>query len=89
VSRTKSAVPIERYTAMSQAEVGKRLGISAMRVCQIEKAAFAKIRMAQGTASVDRGCTCFVASGLCRHRVELWALPPEKEEEDEGDGRKQ
>lgn len=79
MSRTKSAVPIERYTAMSQAEAGRRLGISAMRVCQIEKAAFAKIRMAEGTAPADRGCTCFIASCLCRHRVEHWALPPERE----------
>jgi predicted DNA-binding protein (UPF0251 family) len=42
--RTKSETPIERLTVMSQAEVGQRLGISAMRVCQIEKAAFKKIK---------------------------------------------
>ncbi|MBZ5700275.1 MAG: hypothetical protein LAN84_00350 [Acidobacteriia bacterium] len=79
--RRKTAVPIERYTVMSQAAVGERLGLSAMRVCQIEKAAFAKIRIAQAVNPLhcDRACDCFIASGLCRHRVEQVALPPERE----------
>jgi len=66
---------------MSQAAVGKLLGISAMRVCQIEKKAFAKIRLAESANPQhrDRLCSCFVASGLCRHRVEQVALPPERD----------
>lgn len=44
MSRQKQAVPLERYTVMSQAEVGKKLGISAMRVCQLEKSAFKKLK---------------------------------------------
>ena len=79
--RTKREVPIDRYTAMSQAEVGKRLGISAMRVCQIEKKAFAKIRLTHvaNPQHGERVCDCFIASCLCRHRVELLALPEECE----------
>jgi DNA-directed RNA polymerase sigma subunit (sigma70/sigma32) len=42
--RQKSETPIERLTVMSQAEVGRCLGITAMRVCQIERKAFQKIR---------------------------------------------
>ena len=41
--RTKQAVPLERYTVMSQAEVARTLGISTMRVCQLEKSAMKKI----------------------------------------------
>lgn len=37
-------LPIERYVVMSQAEVGRRLGLSAMRICQIERTALAKLR---------------------------------------------
>lgn len=42
--RRKAAVPIERYTVMTFAQVGKKLGLSAMRICQIEKQAMDKIR---------------------------------------------
>ena len=42
--KPKRLVPLERYTVMSQREVGVKLGISAMRVCQIEKRALEKIK---------------------------------------------
>jgi hypothetical protein len=44
--KPKRAVPLERYTAMSQREVGRALGISSVRVSQIERSAFKKIRAA-------------------------------------------
>ncbi len=39
-------VPIEQCTVMTQREVARVLGISQMRVCQIEKTALAKLRLA-------------------------------------------
>jgi DNA-directed RNA polymerase sigma subunit (sigma70/sigma32) len=42
--RVKREVPIERYTVMTFAQVAEKLGVSAMRVCQIEKQAMEKIR---------------------------------------------
>ena len=44
--RAKQAVPLERYTVMSTREVGRALGISSVRVSQIERSAFKKIRAA-------------------------------------------
>ena len=46
MSRTKADALIQKYAVRSQAEVGAALGISAMRVCQIEKAALKKLRTA-------------------------------------------
>lgn len=42
--RTKRSEPIERLVAMPLAEIAKVLGITTMRVHQIEKEALAKIR---------------------------------------------
>lgn len=42
--RQKRETPLERLTVMSQAEVARHLGISTMRVCQLERRAFRKIR---------------------------------------------
>lgn len=44
--RPKRAVPIDRYVVMTQAQVGAKLGLSAMRVSQLERSAFKKIRAA-------------------------------------------
>jgi DNA-directed RNA polymerase sigma subunit (sigma70/sigma32) len=44
--RTKREVPIERYTVMTMAEVGRALGVTPQRVSQIEKSALRKIRLA-------------------------------------------
>lgn len=43
--RLKREVPLERYTVMTMAEVGQRLGITAQRVSQIEKVAMQKLRV--------------------------------------------
>ncbi len=42
--RPKRAVPIERYTAMSLAQVSEQLGLTPMRIWQIEQKALEKIR---------------------------------------------
>lgn len=42
--RKKKSVPIERYTVKTLAEVGREMGISAMRVQQLQDSAFKKIR---------------------------------------------
>jgi DNA-directed RNA polymerase sigma subunit (sigma70/sigma32) len=42
--RPKRDVPIDRYVVRTMAEVGEELGITAQRVSQIEKSAFAKIK---------------------------------------------
>lgn len=42
----RNGQPIDRYTVMTQAQVGARLGISTMRVCQLEKSALRKLRLA-------------------------------------------
>lgn len=44
--RPKRTVPIERLTASTLAEIAKELGCSAMRVCQIEKQALKKLKVA-------------------------------------------
>lgn len=44
MSRTKRDIPIDRYTVKTLAEVGAELGISAMRVWQIERKAMEKLR---------------------------------------------
>ena len=44
--RTKATYPIERLTVMTQAEVARCLGISTMRVCQLERSALAKLKIA-------------------------------------------
>lgn len=42
--RSKRSIPIERLTTATLAEIARELGRSAMRVCQIEKQALAKLR---------------------------------------------
>lgn len=42
--RTKSEMPIERLAAMSQAEVAAAIGVSIVRVSQLERSALKKIR---------------------------------------------
>lgn len=44
--RPKRDIPIERLTTATLEEVARELGVSAMRVCQIEKVALAKLRAA-------------------------------------------
>lgn len=44
--RQRKATPVERLTAATLEEIAKELGVSAMRVCQIEKVALAKLRVA-------------------------------------------
>lgn len=52
--RSKHAVPIERFTVRSQEEVGRALGITAMRVCQLEKSALRKLRAAFETQGFEQ-----------------------------------
>lgn len=49
--RQRKATPIERLTAATLEEIAKELGVSAMRVHQIEKQALAKIKI----ALIERG----------------------------------
>ncbi len=42
--RPKRAVPIDRYVSMSLAQVAEKLGLTPMRVWQIEQQALEKIR---------------------------------------------
>jgi transcriptional regulator len=44
--RPKGSGEIQRLTVMTQAEVARALGISTMRVCQLERSALAKLRVA-------------------------------------------
>ena len=44
MARQKTDVPKEQLTVMTQREVARLLGISTMRVCQLEKSGLAKLR---------------------------------------------